>query len=99
MRGRSDHDCQSPVTTAVDVGGTTQTTKRRVQVGLKLLPNIGMTRCRRTRDSDTGPTAASRNNAENTVRFYQGRGARLLPNPDVELFAKEPEDIHFECPV
>ena len=37
--------------------------------------------------------------SENTVHFYQRRGARLLSTPDVELFAKEPEDIHFECPV
>ena len=37
--------------------------------------------------------------SENTVRFYQRRGAQLLSTPDVELLAKEPEDIHFECPV
>src|SRR5438270_5385487 len=37
--------------------------------------------------------------SENTVHFYQKRGARLIATPDVELFAKEPEDIHFECPV
>jgi predicted N-acetyltransferase YhbS len=37
--------------------------------------------------------------SENTVRFYQGRGAILLPTPDAELFAREPEDIHLECPV
>jgi predicted N-acetyltransferase YhbS len=37
--------------------------------------------------------------SENTVHFYQGRGATLLPTPDVDLFAKEPDDIHFECPV
>ena len=37
--------------------------------------------------------------SENTVHFYQRRGAVLLGTPDVELFAKEPDDIHFECPV
>ena len=37
--------------------------------------------------------------SENTVHFYQGRGARLLRTPDVDLFAKEPDDIHLECPV
>ena len=37
--------------------------------------------------------------SENTVHFYQGRGALLLRTPDAELFAKEPDDIHFECPV
>ena len=37
--------------------------------------------------------------SENTVHFYQRRGARLLSTPDVELFAKEPEDIHLECDV
>jgi predicted N-acetyltransferase YhbS len=36
---------------------------------------------------------------ENTVRFYQGRGATLLATPDPELFAYEPKDIHMECPV
>ena len=37
--------------------------------------------------------------SENTVHFYQRRGALLLRSPDVELFAKEPDDIHLECPV
>jgi GNAT superfamily N-acetyltransferase len=37
--------------------------------------------------------------SENTVRFYQGRGAVLIDTPDAELFAKEPKDIHFVCPV
>ncbi len=37
--------------------------------------------------------------SENTVHFYQGRGALLLGIPDVALFAKEPDDIHFECSV
>lgn len=35
----------------------------------------------------------------NTVRFYQRRGATLLAAPDPELLAREPEDIHLECPV
>jgi predicted N-acetyltransferase YhbS len=35
---------------------------------------------------------------ENTVRFYQRRGAVFLETPDPELFAFEPEDIHLECP-
>jgi GNAT superfamily N-acetyltransferase len=36
---------------------------------------------------------------ENTVRFYQRRGCVLAPEPDPELLALEPEDIHFVCPV
>jgi GNAT superfamily N-acetyltransferase len=32
----------------------------------------------------------------NTVRFYLGRGARLVATPDPDLFALEPEDIHLE---
>ena len=36
--------------------------------------------------------------SENTVHFYQGRGALLLRTPDPDLLAKEPDDIHFECP-
>jgi predicted N-acetyltransferase YhbS len=35
--------------------------------------------------------------SENTVDFYQGRGCRVTLEPDPELFALEPEDIHFEC--
>ena len=34
--------------------------------------------------------------SENTVNFYRGRGARLVPEPDAALFALEPEDIHLE---
>ena len=37
--------------------------------------------------------------SENTVRFYQRRGAALIGTPDPELFAREPEDIHLECTV
>ena len=37
--------------------------------------------------------------SENTVHFYQRRGALLLRTPDAELFVREPEDIHLECPV
>jgi predicted N-acetyltransferase YhbS len=37
--------------------------------------------------------------SENTVNFYQRRGAHLLRTPDPDLFVKEPEDIHLECPV
>ena len=37
--------------------------------------------------------------SENTVHFYQRRGALLLRTPDADLFALEPEDIHFKCPV
>jgi GNAT superfamily N-acetyltransferase len=36
--------------------------------------------------------------SENTIRFYQRRGATVLATPDAELFALEPEDIHLECP-
>jgi GNAT superfamily N-acetyltransferase len=37
--------------------------------------------------------------SENTIRFYQARGATVLATPDPELFALEPEYIHRECPV
>lgn len=36
---------------------------------------------------------------ERTVRFYLARGCELLAEPDPALFALEPEDIHFACPV
>lgn len=35
--------------------------------------------------------------SEHTVVFYLGRGCRVTLDPDPELFALEPEDIHFEC--
>ena len=34
--------------------------------------------------------------SENTVRFYQSLGCRLVKELDPELFALEPEDIHLE---
>jgi predicted N-acetyltransferase YhbS len=37
--------------------------------------------------------------SENTVNFYRRRGCVLTREPDAELFAREPEDIHFECNV
>ncbi len=37
--------------------------------------------------------------SENTVRFYQRRGCIVAPEPDPELLAREPEDIHFLCPL
>ena len=33
------------------------------------------------------------------VGFYTSRGCRLVEVPHPALFAKEPEDIHFMCPV
>lgn len=37
--------------------------------------------------------------SENTIHFYQQRGCVLVAQPDPELFALEPEDIHLVCPV
>ncbi len=34
--------------------------------------------------------------SENTVNFYMARGAVPVTEPDPELFALEPEDIHLE---
>ncbi|MCA9839304.1 MAG: GNAT family N-acetyltransferase [Trueperaceae bacterium] len=36
---------------------------------------------------------------ENTIRFYLKQGCHLMVEPDPELFALEPEDIHLECPI
>lgn len=36
---------------------------------------------------------------ENTVKFYLGLGCAVTREPDAELFALEPEDIHLECEV
>ncbi len=35
--------------------------------------------------------------SEHTVTFYLARGCRLNPQPDPELFAQEPEDVHLLC--
>lgn len=35
--------------------------------------------------------------SQNTIDFYLRRGCVLTPEPDPELFALEPEDIHLEC--
>jgi predicted N-acetyltransferase YhbS len=37
--------------------------------------------------------------SENTVNFYLRLGAVVTKEPDPELFAFEPEDIHFECEI
>jgi GNAT superfamily N-acetyltransferase len=36
--------------------------------------------------------------SENTIHFYQRRGCVVAPEPDPELWALEPDDIHLECP-
>jgi GNAT superfamily N-acetyltransferase len=36
--------------------------------------------------------------SENTINFYRSLGS-VLAEPDPELFAREPEDIHLVCPV
>jgi len=35
--------------------------------------------------------------SENTIRFYRRLGCEVTPEPDPELFALEPEDIHLVC--
>jgi predicted N-acetyltransferase YhbS len=35
--------------------------------------------------------------SENTVDFYRRRGCRVTADPDPELLALEPEDVHLEC--
>jgi predicted N-acetyltransferase YhbS len=35
--------------------------------------------------------------SENTIDFYLRRGCVLTPEPEPELLALEPEDIHLEC--
>lgn len=34
--------------------------------------------------------------SERTIAFYLDRGCRLAPEPDAELFALEPDDVHLE---
>lgn len=35
--------------------------------------------------------------SRHTVGFYRSLGCQVTPTPDPELFALEPEDIHFVC--
>ena len=37
--------------------------------------------------------------SENTINFYLRSGCRVTKQPDPELLALEPEDIHLECDV
>jgi predicted N-acetyltransferase YhbS len=37
--------------------------------------------------------------SENTVNFYLRLGCEVTPEPDPELFALEPKDIHLVCDV
>ena len=37
--------------------------------------------------------------SENTINFYLRSGCRVTAQPDPQLFALEPEDIHLECDV
>lgn len=37
--------------------------------------------------------------SENTVKFYLRLGCTVMRDPDADLFALEPEDIHLECGV
>jgi predicted N-acetyltransferase YhbS len=37
--------------------------------------------------------------SRNTIDFYTSLGATPTTEPDPELFALEPEDIHLECPI
>jgi predicted N-acetyltransferase YhbS len=37
--------------------------------------------------------------SEHTISFYLARGCRVTDSPDPELLRREPEDIHFECPI
>jgi GNAT superfamily N-acetyltransferase len=37
--------------------------------------------------------------SEHTINFYRRRGCAVTGEPDPELFALEPEDIHLECEI
>jgi GNAT superfamily N-acetyltransferase len=52
--------------------------------------------CAMVREQGAAGLYISATPSENTVNFYRGRGATLVAEPDPELFALEPEDIHLE---
>jgi GNAT superfamily N-acetyltransferase len=60
---------------------------------------VGRTLCERldgiARDAGDTEMVVSATPSENTVRFYLGRGFLPMAEPLAELFAQEPEDIHF----
>jgi len=37
--------------------------------------------------------------SENTINFYLSLGCTVMQEPDPELYALEPEDIHLECDI
>lgn len=48
------------------------------------------------REAGDGSLVVSATRSLNTVRFYERRGFRPMPEPLPELFALEPEDVHLE---
>ncbi|TFH82593.1 GNAT family N-acetyltransferase [Pseudomonas kribbensis] len=53
--------------------------------------------CEYGREVGADALYVSATESRNTVEFYQRQGCRLLAQPDPELFALEPHDIHFYC--
>ncbi|UDI93956.1 GNAT family N-acetyltransferase [Pseudomonas sp. IAC-BECa141] len=53
--------------------------------------------CAHGREVGAEALYVSATESRNTVEFYQRQGCRLLAQPDPELFALEPHDIHFYC--
>jgi hypothetical protein len=57
-------------------------------------PPVRRARASRPRAGDSSMVVSATPSA-NTVRFYQGRGFELMPQPLPELFEREPEDVHM----
>jgi len=53
--------------------------------------------CEHGREVAAEALYVSATESRNTVEFYQRQGCRLLAQPDPELLALEPHDIHFYC--
>jgi GNAT superfamily N-acetyltransferase len=51
------------------------------------------------RDAGDTEMVVSATPSENTVRFYMGRGYRLMAPPLPELLELEPEDVHLSKPL
>ena len=49
------------------------------------------------RDRGASKLYISATPSENTISFYQAQGCTVSAEPDPELFALEPDDIHLEC--
>ena len=67
--------------------------------GLGLGGRLFALACEHGRQAGVDALYVSATESRNTVDFYLRQGCLLLPQPDPELFAQEPHDIHLYRPL